>query len=123
MSTEYIVNRIDQGPFVQAEAEKLKLGGIRTDEQPDPAFALQKDVESPTPEDMAVMAESAPLIDELLDNPIIQKEAEKQGYQPNEELLSQFRALVGAEDHKAFRSQVIRAFKHLGLDTRHFFGE
>jgi hypothetical protein len=39
------------------------------------------------------------------------------------DILSQLRASVGGEDFKVFRSQVIRAFKHLALDTVKFFGE
>jgi len=39
------------------------------------------------------------------------------------DILSQLRASVGGEDFKVFRSQVIRAFKHIGLDSVKFFGE
>lgn len=75
------------------------------------------------PEEKSVIAHAAPLIDQVLDNPVMQQHIEAQGLQKNEELLASFRSLVGSSDTKVFRSQVIRAFKHLGLDTVKFFGE
>jgi hypothetical protein len=42
---------------------------------------------------------------------------------PMEDALGQLRAIVGGDDLKVFRSQVIRALKHLGVDTKKFFGE
>lgn len=102
MSVEYAVNRTPSTPALEAE---LKEAG--------PAPKL----------DIEAAIVSAPAIEEALANPAVQKAIEEQGYELDHEVLAKFRTMVGTEDHKVFRGQVIRAFKHLGLDTRQFFGE
>lgn len=101
MSTERIVNRVAQ-PFLESEGEKLNLVPNET---------------------LEVLENTLPLVEDVLDSPAVQMEMEAQQLEVNTDLLSQFRALVGSSDQKVFRDQVIRAFKHLGLDTKKFFGE
>ena len=109
------------------EEQKAGLDGTPAPEVPstdpkDIIATVERDLAA-NPEALAELKEALPKIDEALDSPAVQEVMQEQGLQPNEELLASFRALVGGEDIKVFRSQVIRAFKHLGLDTRKFFGE
>jgi hypothetical protein len=115
MPTERYVNRADQSPpdarFVEAPTQdQIPVTDIVTGETVSREFFDE-------------MIKFAPLVDKTLDNPVPQEVIKEKGLEPNEELLASFRALVGGEDFKVFRSQVIRAFKHLGLDTVKFFGE
>lgn len=102
MSVEYAVNRTPSTPALKAE---LKEAGL-----------------APEP-DIETAIDAAPLIEEALASPAVQEAIAEQNLEVDQDVLSKFRTLVGTEDHKVFRGQVIRAFKHLGLDTRQFFGE
>lgn len=106
MSVEYAVNRTPSTPALKAE---LKEAGL-----------AELDIK---PDILASAIEAAPLIEEALESPAIQEAIAEQGLEVDQDILTKFRTLVGSEDHKVFRGQVIRAFKHLGLDTRQFFGE
>jgi hypothetical protein len=137
MSTEHNVNRVQSNFNIEAEKAKLDNEAPTMDQLP-VYDVLTGETKSPVvePEDKLLeqdpeafkkawteMNVSSVRIDEILDSPIIQEQLAQQGLQPNEEVLAQFRQLVGGDDLKVFRAQVIRALKHLGVDTKKFFGE
>jgi hypothetical protein len=91
----------------------------------------------------AVLKQVVPLVKTLSENPTVVEALADQGLQLNKEVLAELAGppdtpfLPGADlisealkiaernrktEFNVFRDQVIAAFKHLGLDTRKFFG-
>jgi hypothetical protein len=135
MSTEHIVNRVESQ--FNIEAEKAKLSPEETAEIPEkvgePDLAVDL-LQYGTPNSNSKKGFDT---DKLLEqNPETLNSAWKdltstgssdiykhsQGLEPTD-TLNQLRALVGGDDLKVFRSQVIKALKHIGVDTKRFFGE
>lgn len=128
MSTEHIVNRITS-PFQEIEAAKLgpsaaeelesifkKPIGVTVIEHREDSDTVQHIL--PSAEDLdTVVAESEDNIGNVITEPVIQDWSGGPGHVSTAEVV----ALV-LKKQLEFEAKVTAAFKHLGLDTRRFFG-
>lgn len=124
MSTESQVNRV-HNTFVRDELKKIDSPIDAVVHKA--AVDLNYDANGAPVEDPA-LGQQPEALDTAWDNlnePVVKDETGITGMRSGgvEDMLSSLRALVGGEDQKVFRQQVIRAFKHIGVDTVKFFGE
>lgn len=121
MSIEHIVNRVTPTPFQQIEANKLAGSSEPGSYNPDYLQAGNEqasDTNLPSAEDLdTVVAESEDNIGNVITEPVVQYWSRGPGHVSTAEVV----ALV-LKKQLEFEEKVTAAFKHLGLDTRRFFG-
>lgn len=149
MSTSHNVNRVNSGFDIEAEKAKL-AGSTPVWDTPQGQAIIDKAV-SEAAVDLGTLAantvneaqselkveesdkllEQDPITLKLAWNQltnsfpvdIVDQSSDEITNSVDHDALSQLRALVGGDDLKVFRGQVIKALKHIGLDTKKFFGE
>jgi hypothetical protein len=123
MSTEQIVNRVDQGQFYEIEAPK-----------PEPIVKEQEIADTlssisavPSNVDMSTLALDEHYVNqaepEELPNVTTGLDVSDTQQGSLDELVKSFIKSRSESSFAEFRTQVISAFKHLGLDTKKFFPE
>jgi len=123
MSTEHIVNRVNQGPHVEAEGNKLIKDTVIEEVVPfDPLYGIQPKDPQTAEQQRAGQTGTVKVEEDDIIDPLVLEHLSQ--FLKNQTLLDALKNQgLKPDKFEIFRLQVIMAFKHLGLDTRKFFPE